>query len=263
MGSDFPLETPWSGRRSGRVDWNETFALLSQRIEKNPQDVVSWTSRSLVRQYLRDYEGAARDVDEALRIDPKSLYATLRQADLLKRLGSYDEAMATYDKAIAIAPSNAHGYLSRGDGYFEQDRPAEAIADFTRAIELRPNWPLPYFNRAQARSHNDVRDYEGALRDYEEFFRIEKECTELIAVARGLRAFLYIDLGLYQEAIADLSAKIEASPQGADAGDYLTRSKVYMRLGDVVRAEQDSQKGHEIKAAAREEEKRRGNYPAE
>ncbi len=160
----------------------KTLGLLSQRIEQDPKNVVAWWSRGLLLRHQRDYEGAARDLKEALRLDPNHVYAILSQESIYRELGQYSEAIATYNKAIALAPGNAHGYHHRGKCYLEQERPAEAIADFTKAVELNPNWPQPYFSRAQARSGENVGDYDGALSDYDAFFRLEQKCFELVAL---------------------------------------------------------------------------------
>jgi len=140
-----------------------------------------------------------------------------------------------YNKAIALAPEDAKGYFRRGEGYHEQELYDEAIADFTRAIDLDPAQPLPYLSRAESR--DEIKDYDGALSDFETFFRLERECDELIAEAHALRAHTYMELEMYQEAVADFSAKLEFTPH--DAEIILMRGRAYLRAGNREKALED------------------------
>jgi Tfp pilus assembly protein PilF len=254
MTDELPPGNQAGNTGSGDVDWGKTLALLTERIAKDPRDADAWTSRGLLRGRLHDYEGAACDFKEALSLDPNSLHALWWEGDLYRELGRYSEALASYNRAIAIAPTNARGYHHRGDCYIKQGCPAEAISDFTRAITLEPDWPQPYLDRAQARSCESVADNTGALADYDAFLRLEHTCVELITLAHGLRAFAYVELGLYREAISDFDAKFALAP--GYAADYLTRSRLHKMVGDTVRAAEDHKKAMELE---RKEVEREGD----
>lgn len=232
-------------------EWQDTLALLSERIEQNPNDADSWSNRGLILKQLGDHKGATNDFNESLRLNPNSFHALLWQGDLDTNLGQYSEAMAKYNRAIAIDPMSAYAYSHRGNSYLDQELFSEAIADFTKAIELRPEWSQPYFERARARSTQSIKDYQGALADYDMFFRIEHDCVEMIAIAHGLRAFVYVDLGLLHEAIDDLCMKIQLA--SGDAYDYLSRSKLYMMVGDSLRSTEDRKKAIELNPLILEE----------
>jgi tetratricopeptide (TPR) repeat protein len=51
---------------------------------------------------------------------------------------------------------------------------------------------------------------------------------------------VYIELGLYQEAISDFNSKLQLIP--GDAEDYFARSKLHKMVGDLVRAAEDYEK---------------------
>lgn len=228
--------------------WRDTLTLLNQRVEQHPADPASWSNRGVLLSHVGDYDGAARDFNEALRLNPQSQYALRSLARLYETQGRYPEAIATFSLAIDFCPDDPHGYRGRAHAYSQVERLVEAIADFTKAISLDPEYAGSYLGRAQAR--DDIRDHYGALADFKEFFRLENDCKELIAYAHGLRAFTYAELGLYREAISDLDTKIAMTQ--ADADDYLTRSKMYRLLGDSVRAAEDSDRASELTRRSRE-----------
>lgn len=237
-------ESRTSSTDSEQTGWEETRTLLDQRIEQDPKDAASWANRGVLRLHHHDYEGADRDFDEAIRLAPADVYTLFWRGDLYSKMGRYSEAMDAYNEAIRLDPTNPSGFGHRGRCYAEQGRYAEAIADFTVEARLDPGSASAYFNRAMARSDEEVRDYDGALSDFDAFFRLEHDCTELITGAHGLRAFVYIALGLYREAIADLDEKINLTPWDADA--YLVRSWLHKKTGDGVRAAEDRRKALEL-----------------
>ena len=222
--------------------WKETLLLLNQRIEQDPKDASSWCNRGIALAHLGDFEGAARDFKESLRLHPNSVYALWGRGDLYTRMNQHAEAFVMYNKAIALAPEDPRSYSHRGKGYLEQERYDEAIADFSRAIDLAPDRSMPYYWRAGAREN--IKDYHGALSDYKEFIQLESECQELIAEVHALRAFVYMELELYQEAIADFSAKLEYTP--LDAEILLMRGRAYLKTGNRKQALEDRNKALEI-----------------
>lgn len=226
------------------ADWEDTLTVLNLRIAQDPTSADSWSNRGLLLKHLGDYQGAARDFRQALRLNPKSVRVLLWQGELYRELGHYSHSVAACNRAIALDPDRASSYYFRGEAYLAQGRHGDAIADFTKAAELRPNWSLPLLSRAIARSHDDIRDYPAALADYDSFFQLEDENWELIAEAHGLRASLYMELGLYREAIEDLSAELRLTPRDATA--YRERSLAYERMGDHAHALDDWKMAIEI-----------------
>ena len=61
-----------------------------------------------------DFEGAIKDLDEAIRLDPKNATAWHDRGFAKKELGRYAEEIADYDEAIRLDPKNATAWISRG-----------------------------------------------------------------------------------------------------------------------------------------------------
>jgi len=248
MNDERPAEKRTSVAGSGHGKWDGTLTLLNQRVAQDPKNAASWTNRGILLRILADYEGASRDFREALRLDPSSVHALLGQGDLYLALHRYSEAIEAYNTAIALDPERSSSYLHRGSGYVEQGRHAEAIADFTKSADLEPGWSQPYFRRASAR--NDVKDFQGALSDYDTFFRLERKSSELIGEAHGLRAFIYMRLGRYREAIADYDVELQLTPRDAIA--YIARSRAHQKAGNHARAAEDRKKAIQLDPTIRE-----------
>src|SRR5262249_9374783 len=60
-----------------------------------------------------DYNAAAQDYDEAIRLNPKNAAALYNRGNIFFRLGRYDEAIKNYDKAIELKPDYAIAFNNR------------------------------------------------------------------------------------------------------------------------------------------------------
>ena len=74
------------------------------------------------RQYLGQWEASLVDLEEALRLDPRSVTSLRRLGFATLRLHRYSESRKAYDRGLAIAPTNlvlreqkAMTYLAEGD----------------------------------------------------------------------------------------------------------------------------------------------------
>jgi len=100
--------------------------------------------RALVKLNTGDFDGAGKDINEALAInsqDPNSLQLS---GDLLAKLGRPDDAIAIYKKILAIDPVNRYaltslGYVSRESGH---DQDAEKY--FQKLEAAYPTLYIPY-----------------------------------------------------------------------------------------------------------------------
>ena len=89
-----------------------------------------------------DWDGAAREYERAIRLDPQ--HATARQwyALLLRDLGRLDDAALELRRGLELDPLSPA--VSRNLGYvlFSAGRHQEAIEHLQRALELDPDFPL-------------------------------------------------------------------------------------------------------------------------
>ena len=82
---------------------------------------------------------AVRQIDIALKINPKVASAHNNRGNALKELKRFDEALASYDKALALKPDYANAFYNCGSALRELRRFDEALASYDRALAARPD----------------------------------------------------------------------------------------------------------------------------
>ena len=96
---------------------------------------------------LKEYEGAIKDYDKAIELDPNYALAYMNRGIAKAQLKQYSAAIADYDKAIELDPNFALAYHNRGVAKYNLAQYNAAIADYDKAIELEPNFAPAYYAR--------------------------------------------------------------------------------------------------------------------
>ena len=123
------------------VGWSAYDAFLKPG---NPGDHVALEADNLFKDGT--YARALAKYDEALTINPGSLYALRGKARTLLKLGRLQEALIAFDTAIAAQPDFAPSYANRGILHDRMGHYRKAIADYERALKMDatlgdgPNW---------------------------------------------------------------------------------------------------------------------------
>jgi tetratricopeptide (TPR) repeat protein len=88
---------------------------------------------------LKDYDNAALDLDESLRVDPDFLDAYIMRGMLEYERKRYDAALPAFDEFTKRAPTKAKGLIWRGKALEAMGRPTEALLAYENALKLEPN----------------------------------------------------------------------------------------------------------------------------
>jgi TolB-like protein/Flp pilus assembly protein TadD len=95
---------------------------MERAYRLSPGDAEYATSLAITRQYLGQWEASVSDLEQALRIDPRSLNTLRRLGFATLRLRRQSASRKTYDRGLAFAPANlvfleqkAMTYLAEGD----------------------------------------------------------------------------------------------------------------------------------------------------
>jgi tetratricopeptide (TPR) repeat protein len=126
-------------RRLGRLD--EARAHLGRSLQLRFDD---WEARSeLTSACLEqgDLEAALRTLEDSLALDPASLYARLRAAELLSQNDRTQEAEAAYAGALRLAPDSPDAHEALGRHRLRTKDDAGALAAFARSLSLKPQNP--------------------------------------------------------------------------------------------------------------------------
>ena len=136
---------------------------------------------------LSDYQGAIKDFDEAIRLEPQNAvayfnrgtaYLYLGLADLASEklehaLEAFVEVLANYDQAISLDPEYADAYGSRGAAYVYLEKYELAIQDYTEAIRIEPLAAELY--AARAALYDALVDPQRSIQDRETACELDKQ----------------------------------------------------------------------------------------
>jgi TolB-like protein len=86
-----------------------------------------------------NWQGAQRETDRALELDPASADVARNAVYLSVQLGHFDEGIEHAKKATVIDPVNYYNYMRLGDAEYYAGKLAESEADYRKAVELQPN----------------------------------------------------------------------------------------------------------------------------
>ncbi|MBN3897304.1 MAG: tetratricopeptide repeat protein [Nostoc sp. NOS(2021)] len=212
-----------------------------------------------------NYEGAVKDFNQVIELDPQNALAYNRRGDAYYRLGDYEQAQADSSQAILLNPQDGNAYFDRGFAFSELGKYKEAIADYNQAIKLNSKDAYAYYGRGLALAQ--LKDNKGAIGDFSKAIALKPQYTE----AYLQRGILRRRLRLRQAAIQDFDTVIKINPSDAKAyyqraltqsinkqkyaaikdytgaininpkyiEAYLNRGDVYSDLGDKLEATED------------------------
>jgi len=202
------LEEAWY-MRGETYYWREEYDLalsdLTRVVKLAPDDPCNWSMLGLVHYARSEHEQAIACYDEALQLEPADLDFYYHRAATYLRMGEMDAAQQDFDKILMLEPGHSGARYGRGRVHVAAGRYEQAIADFTEVLKDRDeDYRWPYFE--------DDSPY------------ID-------------RALAYHALGRNQEALSDLNALIEDSPE--EHLPYYHRGLIYKELGQTEAAIDD------------------------
>ncbi|MFT3882443.1 MAG: serine/threonine-protein kinase [Gemmatales bacterium] len=113
-------------------------------LKLTPTDELSWVARSEVRERT-DAKAALDDIEEALKLNPLSLYALQQKAHLLEeRLGRKDEALQILNRAVELYPDHVPTLAGRGVNLARRGKRDEALKDAENALRRDSKAPNLY-----------------------------------------------------------------------------------------------------------------------
>ncbi|MBK7947388.1 MAG: tetratricopeptide repeat protein [Deltaproteobacteria bacterium] len=110
-----------------------------------------------------DADGARRELEAALALEPAFEAAHVNLADLERALGRDESALAVLDAGLARLPGSAALHHARGLARIRLGRPGEALADLAKAVSLAPDSTRFAYVQAVALESTGARDRAIAL----------------------------------------------------------------------------------------------------
>jgi tetratricopeptide (TPR) repeat protein len=168
--------------------------------------------RGLAQGVTRDFQKAAADYAEAIKLNPAHLGAYIKRAESLAALGQTKEALAAYDDCVEEFPANLLVYNDRGNFRRTTGDLEGAISDFTRCLAIDSKFGVGYVNRGVCLAEqNSPQAAEG---DFSEALKLKLD-SGTATLARRLRAAARLAQGNAAAALTDFAAAIKAAPEDA------------------------------------------------
>jgi len=100
-------------------------------------------------------EELARDIDDAVRLDPENAEFRQVRGMLSASRDDYASALADLTKVIELGKRDASSYKRRGKIHYLSGDAASALADFDEALRLQPEFPEASYFRGRIRCELD------------------------------------------------------------------------------------------------------------
>ncbi|MCW5823680.1 MAG: tetratricopeptide repeat protein [Cyanobacteria bacterium TGS_CYA1] len=239
---------------------------ISAKLEsKNTTDAL--VNGAGVKGSLGDYEGALRDLDLAIKINPDNYFAYGIRAYENNSHGKYEEALRDYSIAIELDPGQYDYYCNRAMVYEKLEKNSFALVDYTQMISLEPKNYKGYYYRGLLLMNMKL--YAEALPDLDLTLKLRPEsekmddfwiyhqrsiansqaqhlsesisdATKVIELKPELpygywdRAFPRMKIGYEREALLDFAKGISLQPDNAHA--YFAMGRLQRSAGEYSEA---------------------------
>jgi len=121
----------------------------------DPQLAEARAVLAMVRlSYRWDRQGAEREIQEALRVNPSSALSHQYYSTALTTMGRFDEAIAEARRALDLDPLSAPASTTLAIRYLYAGRLAEAMTQFSKTVDANPEFAVAHWGLAQAHLAN-------------------------------------------------------------------------------------------------------------
>jgi len=206
--------------------------MIESATRARPDDVQPFLVLSAYRGRKGDLQGALAAADSALEVDPESLPARLRRAELLLDIGyrEQDKARIAQGRSIVEAvlskdPSTPEALFVKAKVELAEGNPAQAVGDLRRAADLKPDWAEAHYLLGSALFLQ--RDLNAARAEVARALEIDGQLVE----ARKVLARIHALAGEHEQAIEAGRQVLRQQP-----GDVATRLLVAQALVRLERA---------------------------
>jgi tetratricopeptide (TPR) repeat protein len=156
----------------------EVEKLLTEAIERSPEDAHYYTARAINYTAQGDRQKALADYTSSLHFEPADADVWLRRGTLKFKLKDLPGALADYTQSIKLKDDNAKTWILRGDLMMEMNRLNDAVEDYTIAITHAPTDGHAYLQRALA--HQRMGDAKGACADLKQALALGVNVEEAV-----------------------------------------------------------------------------------
>lgn len=244
------------------AEYAEARKILSQVLEKNPQDVNIYFLLAEIDKKQDKPEDAIGRYLKIIKIDPRGQKAYLKLAFLYSQLNAFKEAIKHFQNVLSINPHNLEAYLQLGIIYASMDEADKSIEYFEKALGIDPSCEQAlvwlgdlYLKKGKLLKSEEV--YQRALDIYPEnanlyaklgtLYAIEKksslaqrELKQAVRIdpknlpARKMLAQIYLKENKVSEAVSELEELLKYHPRDEEINYKL--GQIYLKEDNLDKA---------------------------
>ncbi len=231
--------------------FDEARKIAERLLDRNVRDVEAQLLLASALAGLDDLDAAARQVEEALRVEPSNIagYSSLAAVELAR--GHADRAEAAFKNALSIAPSSIDARIGLASLYWSGGRLADAERLLDEAVRINPKHLLA--NRTLAALYLTTGRADKAEAPLQ---AIAAANPEFVAPRLALADY-YLSVRRVDEGLKILES-VAGRPDGATPASlrlaqydftHERRSEAYARVDRVIRADPRNPQPYLLKAA--------------
>lgn len=173
-------------RSTERGDVKSAYEFFTRAIRLKPFYAPALHNRAVVSWQLKDEAGAWKDLDAAIKANPKDPLYHQTGGFFYSSKKDWPKAIGEFSKAIELKPDFAEAYQARAATKSQTNDYKGAIDDFTQAIRISPQSAGAYEGRAACRKK--AGDQAGALDDYRKALKLSPSDQRLAKAVKEAEA---------------------------------------------------------------------------
>jgi tetratricopeptide (TPR) repeat protein len=217
-------------------DLNAAIELLSKAIQMDPKKATAYGTRAICHLRNSDFQKSLEDLNEAITLDPKSMYYGNR-AYANNKLGNIPAALADYEKSVQLDPTNLV-YYDLAIARYQNGKKQSALTAMQKHISYYPKDEMGLYFGGIITSELEV--FDESLSYFNKALEVNNTIPD-IYLKRGDVFFL---TKKFKEAVTDYSKVIELDPK--NGGAYYVRGNAKGSLYDKKGACEDWRKAEEL-----------------
>jgi tetratricopeptide (TPR) repeat protein len=201
---------------------------LAAKSTEQPASAQEYIDRGLLLLNAAKYDGAIADFSEALKLEPKNIWALADRAIARVWKRNFDQAAADLTAVEALDPTNPVLFRAKGLRAELQRDPKSAIEFYTRSLDRDPGNGFALMHRASSlQAQGKITE---ALRDLDALVSANPRNDSALAA----RAMIFGTLRRFDAADKDIDSALAINPKSFAA--YEARGDVAMLKGDAANA---------------------------
>ena len=150
------------------------------------EDAKNYISKGNQFVKTQDYKNAAKEYEEALKVDPENAYATLLLGMTYANLKDYDKALQYAEKAVKLQPGFT-AYYNLGLIYANKNETKKALQALDQALAANPASYQAHYQKGAL--YSSQKEYAKAIESYQQSIKLNPQYDKALLGLAGAYYF--------------------------------------------------------------------------